>query len=228
MAEGTTLALLDGTTDVCGRAFNNCWNLAGIDLPESLKTIGKEAFSGTGLLSVSLPSRIDSTGEGAFSGRDKLISATLPENLTTIPASMFSRCYALAAISIPASVEYIGNEAFYSCLGLKEITSFNPVPPVCEPFYGENWTMVFDGVNPEHCTLKIPTGSTASYAAAVGWDMFYLCEEFDPSGIQGVLKGKASGKTVHYDLNGRMILSNAKGIHIVREADGSCRKIWVK
>lgn len=228
MAEGTTLALLDGTTDVCGRAFNNCWNLAGIDLPESLKTIGKEAFSGTGLLSVSLPSRIDSTGEGAFSGCDKLVSATLPENLTTIPASMFSRCYALAAISIPASVEYIGNEAFYSCLGLKEITSFNPVPPVCEPFYGENWTMVFDGVNPEHCTLKIPTGSTASYAAAVGWDMFYLCEEFDPSGIQGVLKGKASGKTVHYDLNGRMILSNAKGIHIVREADGSCRKIWVK
>ena len=198
------------------------------DLPESLKTIGKEAFSGTGLLSVSLPSRIDSTGEGAFSGCDKLVSATLPENLTTIPASMFSRCYALAAISIPASVEYIGNEAFYSCLGLKEITSFNPVPPVCEPFYGENWTMVFDGVNPEHCTLKIPTGSTASYAAAVGWDMFYLCEEFDPSGIQGVLKGKASGKTVHYDLNGRMILSNAKGIHIVREADGSCRKIWVK
>ena len=228
MAEGTTLALLDGTTDVCGRAFNNCWNLAGIDLPESLKTIGKEAFSGTGLLSVSLPSRIDSIGEGAFSGCDKLVSATLPENLTTIPASMFSRCYALAAISIPASVEYIGNEAFYSCLGLKEITSFNPVPPVCEPFYGENWTMVFDGVNPEHCTLKIPTGSTASYAAAVGWDMFYLCEEFDPSGIQGVLKGKASGKTVHYDLNGRMILSNAKGIHIVREADGSCRKIWVK
>lgn len=71
-------------------------------------------------------------------------------------------------------------------------------------------------------------GSTASYAAAVGWDMFYLCEEFDPSGIQGVLKGKASGKTVHYDLNGRMIPSNAKGIHIVREADGSCRKIWVK
>ena len=228
MAEGTTLALLDGTTDVCGRAFNNCWNLAGIDLPESLKTIGKEAFSGTGLLSVSLPSRIDSIGESAFSGCDKLVSATLPENLTTIPASMFSRCYALAAISIPASVEYIGDEAFYSCLGLKEITSFNPVPPVCEPFYGENWTMVFDGVNPEHCTLKIPTGSTASYAAAVGWDMFYLCEEFDPSGIQGVLKGKASGKTVHYDLNGRMIPSNAKGIHIVREADGSCRKIWVK
>ena len=141
---------------------------------------------------------------------------------------MFSRCYALAAISIPASGEYIGDEAFYSCLGLKEITSFNPVPPVCEPFYGENWTMVFDGVNPEHCTLKIPTGSTASYAAAVGWDMFYLCEEFDPSGIQGVLKGKASGKTVHYALNGRMIPSNAKGIHIVREADGSCRKIWVK
>ena len=198
------------------------------DLPESLKTIGKEAFSGTGLLSVSLPSRIDSIGESAFSGCDKLVSATLPENLTTIPASMFSRCYALAAISIPASVEYIGDEAFYSCLGLKEITSFNPVPPVCEPFYGENWTMVFDGVNPEHCTLKIPTGSTASYAAAVGWDMFYLCEEFDPSGIQGVLKGKASGKTVHYDLNGRMIPSNAKGIHIVREADGSCRKIWVK
>lgn len=226
MPENTTLTLLDGTTQICGKAFEDCTALTGITLPKSLKVIGEYAFSYSGLTSVALPAQIDSIGKGAFNGCGDLTSVKLPEGLKVIPASMFANCSSLTAISIPSSVEHLGDKAFYYCSGLKEITSFNPAPPVCEP-YTDNYTTVFDGVYTWECTLKVPLGTSASYKEALGWNDFSLCEEFDPSGISDVLNEKSDGKAVHYDLNGRIIPAHAKGIHLIREADGSCRKVWV-
>ena len=103
MAEGTTLALLDGTTDVCGRAFNNCWNLAGIDLPESLK--GKVKCGGS---LTALPIIETQAGD---------VSAYIPTNVISITdgqifleTDLFNQGFR-PAINVGISVSRVGGSA---------------------------------------------------------------------------------------------------------------------
>ncbi len=93
-------------------AFSECENLLYVEFPESLKHIGAYAFNHCEQLSINnLPQQMDSIGAYAFQSCWKIKELTIPENLTEIHAFCFSGT-GITSITIPASVERIGEQAF--------------------------------------------------------------------------------------------------------------------
>ena len=107
-------------------AFGYCLGLDGaLVLPEGLETIGAYAFVGceelTGRLTI--PSTVVSVGEFAFFECFKLQWLTLGEKVENIGSYAFYYCYNLSeSLAIPDSVTSIGSYAFAWCYGLKNVT----------------------------------------------------------------------------------------------------------
>ena len=108
--------------------------LTSIILPENLEEIGLYALSETPIEMITIPPSVLTIGERAFDRCKQLRTVIFSSNAqlktiageeTTYSGGAFSNCEALSAISIPASVEMIGERAFLGCTSLRTIT-FQP------------------------------------------------------------------------------------------------------
>ena len=88
-------------------SFQNCQNLTGVTIPNSVIVIGN----------------------GAFWECRGLTSITIPNSVTIIEVQGFAFCSGLSSLTIPASLTFIDQFAFEGCSGLTSITvdSDNPV-----------------------------------------------------------------------------------------------------
>ena len=97
----------------------------------SVTSIGKEAFDCCyGLTSITIPNSVTSIGDWAFSLCSGLTSITIPNSVTSITDYAFNRCSGLTSITIPNSVTSIGNYAFDGCSGLTTLTIPNSVTSI--------------------------------------------------------------------------------------------------
>ncbi len=64
--------------DIGPGAFAGCTFLEKIELPDTMESVGPDAFKGTGLTEVAIPDSLLEIGPGAFYGCGKLRKATLP------------------------------------------------------------------------------------------------------------------------------------------------------
>ena len=116
----------ENITKIADGAFGGS-ELNSITFPDSVVSIGEEAFSGCdNLSSITIPDGIVSINEWAFSGCDNLSSVTIPDSVVSINQSAFFSCNNLSSITIPSSVKNIGLISFAMCENLKEITFLNP------------------------------------------------------------------------------------------------------
>lgn len=153
LEEGTEIVIKEGTKRILDNAFLNQTGLKSIQLPESLISIGGEAFYKSGLESITIPQNVTYIGGSAFSYCNKLTSAVLPENLTemknyvfescssltsvilpkvitTIPEGTFSSCTNLVSFVFPENVSCIKGNAFYKCTSLESIEIPNIVSEI--------------------------------------------------------------------------------------------------
>lgn len=93
-----------------------------IILPDTLTSIGKNAFYCRKLKSIVIPDSVTQIGASAFNGCVSLEKVTLGKNITAIPDSAFSGCTALSEITLSDNIETIGKKAFYNCGNLRKIT----------------------------------------------------------------------------------------------------------
>ena len=108
-------------TAIGDRAFNNCWNLSSVTLPNSIETIKDWAFSYCSLNSIEIPNSVRTIRDGAFQGAI-LTSVSIPNSVTSLGYNAFLGCYQMESVSIPNSVKSIGNQAFAYCTKLKSIS----------------------------------------------------------------------------------------------------------
>lgn len=130
---------LSGVTRMGEYAFYNCDRLTGVELGGSITAvegngntsnkIPNHAFTSTGVQSITVPSEIKEVGEYAFYdcplNIDPYIS--LQEGLKTIGDYAFGKNDAapntmMTSLTIPSSVQSIGDHAFYNYKGLQTVT----------------------------------------------------------------------------------------------------------
>ena len=133
-------------TAIKDNAFNGCSQITSITVPNSVTTIGGNAFKGTNPTKITLPfignSRTARDRDGVFgfifgytdssntagttyqSWYYYYIPKTIKEVVITddsrIPASAFCNCDWIEEITIHGEINQIGSSAFYNCSSLKE------------------------------------------------------------------------------------------------------------
>jgi exo-beta-1,3-glucanase (GH17 family) len=96
----------EGIKEIPRFAFFNCVKLESVYLPEGLESIGYAAFQFCALKEINLPSTLTSVGGYAFQNCD-FSSIVIPDGVRIIETGLFTECYNLRIITIPASVETI-------------------------------------------------------------------------------------------------------------------------
>jgi hypothetical protein len=108
-----------GVTVIGEYAFEACFALVSLTLPDSLTTIEDSAFEDcTSLTSLTLPTSLTTIPAEACRDCRSLVSLTLPGSLTTIGYGAFERCSSLTSPKLPDSLTTIGYGAFRGCTSL--------------------------------------------------------------------------------------------------------------
>jgi len=121
MAEGTSITIKDGITEISSQCFEQCTSLSSIAIPSSVTVIGSRAFFNcNNLTSIDIPNSVNVIGSGAFSHCSGLTSISLPNKLVSIEG-ILGYCSNLEAVTIPSSVTSINTNAFNQCTSLSSI-----------------------------------------------------------------------------------------------------------
>jgi len=158
----TSVTIGNGVTDIGFHAFEGCTGLTSVTIPNSVVDIADHAFyCCIGLTSVNIPKSVTNIGTYAFarctgltsivvdasnttySSQDGLLynkamtvliqypcataGVTIPDSVTYIGDYAFYGCTNLSSFSIPDSITSIENEAFEGCTGLTSVTIPNSV-----------------------------------------------------------------------------------------------------
>lgn len=182
-----TVVIPEGVTHIRDYAFQNCAEIEEVVLPSTLRNVGSEDYYYPNAL-----------GAHVFEGCSKLSAINIPAGVTLIPTNAFERT-GFTEFTIPATVKTIASRAFANMPSLNKLTSESAVPPTAQ--YG-----AFADVNYKSVTLVVPDGSEDLYKAADEW-----CYFFGTTGINGIRGDK---KSPVYDLNGRSVNGEYKGIRI--------------
>ena len=137
-------------------------SLTSIEMPNSVKTIGRTAFADcTSLESATLSNSLTAIGIGTFSNCDSLKSITIPDSVTNIDENTFYNCKSLSSVTLGNSVKTIGNKAFNLCSSLDAITLPESVTKI--------GNYCFAG-----CSIK--TAKLPNSLKTIGDSAFYNCQ----------------------------------------------------
>ena len=110
-------------------------------------------------LSCTIPQGVKTLG-GYSLGYSEFTSLSLPDGLKEIEDFAMVRCQYLSELTIPSSVQSIGNAAFRDCFNLTKIVMKGATPPTLVT------TAAFSGST---CPIYVPLGSKANYLATTNW-----------------------------------------------------------
>ena len=189
----TKLVIPSGVDSVLATAFTSVSTLQTVDLT-NVAYIGASAFSDCAIKELTLNGvklkKMENTAFGrnksmtkltiasiqltelpdfAFAGCEKLADISLGIYLTKIGKQAFSLNPSLTTITLPASLQSLGDEVFYNDENLKEIKVLAMIPPTCT-------TKTFDGLDKTKVKVIVPAGTATAYKNATGWKNFNISD----------------------------------------------------
>ncbi|MBR1788590.1 MAG: leucine-rich repeat domain-containing protein [Bacteroidaceae bacterium] len=169
-----------------------------------------------------IPDGVTGIWQEAFRGHTGLTSIYIPNSVVSIGQEAFYNCSGLVFVAIGNSVKNIGNSAFAGCNNVRDVYCFAESIPTT----GET---VFRSAN--SATLHVPAASLEAYRETSPWSKFKnivpLTDE-ELTKVERLSHSQTEGESVIYDLSGRRLTKIQHGINIVRNPDGSLRKVMVK
>lgn len=117
------------TVSVMNSAFYGCANIKNIEFNEGLEYIGNLSFYNcTGIEKLTLPKGLLYLGSGSFEGCASINTIIIPNTVREIDGFCFMNCN-ISELTIPGSVEKIGDKAFYMCYNLSKVNIRATTPP---------------------------------------------------------------------------------------------------
>lgn len=170
--------------------------------------IAKDAFKGcTEMLSAELPNTITSIGESAFEGCTGLNYFEIGNGIMEILSRAF------ANISSSSTTTRGGNDE-----GLHFYCLANAVPNTAAD--------AFEGTDIAKATLHVPENLVEQYKVSAPWSGFGTIVGVSGTGITEISKDAQDG--VIYNLNGNRLKVMSKGINLIRQKDGRVIKVLKK
>ncbi len=160
MNETPALVIKNGTTKICNSAFEFCYGLTSVTIPNTVTEIEAWAFYESGLTSVNIPSSVKKIGRGAFhytpwyenqsdgvvyvgdflytykGDMEDTTQIVIKDGTTVICEDAFEYYDGLTSVTIPNTVTTIGDYAFNDCYNLKEVTIPASVKSIGEYAFG--------------------------------------------------------------------------------------------
>ena len=140
MPTNAEISIKEGTIKISDDAFRDCRNLKSLSIPNSITSIGMNAFNGCSPKEVYIPDietwcniefensdsnplRLSYTCHLYEKGKEvDLENLVIPDGIENIGNCAFTGITSLCSVSIPKSVKTIGEYAFASCSKLSSIT----------------------------------------------------------------------------------------------------------
>ena len=200
----TSIVLKGGLENIESYAFEYCLGLENISSPNSLMTIGQNAFyntqwyknqpnGGVYVGNVFYKYKGDIPQNTSFVIKEgtvsispyafvkenyhedySLVSVSIPNSVKVIGEGVFYRCRALTSIVIPDGVTTIETLAFHYCKALNSVTCKAVEPPVLG-------SSVFSVVPLTDATLYVPAESVEAYKNADQWKEFGQILPIEPT-----------------------------------------------
>lgn len=162
----TKLILPANLTKITAKWLSNTMISELIFPGDKLKNFGGAPYNDK-LRHLVLPNSVEELGEDAFT-LSGLETITLSTALKRISPKVFKWCSHLTTLTIPASVTEIGHQAFAQCARLKSITFQGEAPKFTTNGKGQH---AFSGYNfsTNNPIITVPKGSKDRYLKALGW-----------------------------------------------------------
>ncbi len=121
------------------QAFSNCHNLKILDLPNHLASMGEHAFSNCGIRSTTIPGSLACIPQNAFSACKNLQTVTVEEGTESIDSQAFADCGRPLRVNLPNSIKQIADDTF-------DLTTLTPAAQrveICaqEGSFARNWAL---------------------------------------------------------------------------------------
>ena len=135
--ENGRLIIPEGVEYVLEENCHGREDLEKIVMPSSMKVIGPVAFAECpNLRKVTLNEGLEEIGDGAFLGAALMTKIELPSTLKNIGPMAFYGC-GISEITVPESVESIGEYCFWECPDLARADILNPGCVIGEDIFGD-------------------------------------------------------------------------------------------
>lgn len=118
-------------------AFTGFTGIDDLVIPDSVKTIEKNAFYGCSATSITLSKNLKTLGEGAFTDCRNISEIKLPDSLTEIPESAFRRCDGLTKVEFGSNLTTVSDFAFYECTRLEKLELPPTLTTIGDQAFGE-------------------------------------------------------------------------------------------
>ena len=185
MPENTHIDVKEGTENICSGAFEDCFSLVSIEIPNSVTIIGNYAFDNTAWY--------ENMDDGIIYINNVLYKykGAMPENTSvkvkegTVSISDYAFFYEenLSSVEFPSTLDYIGFGAFEYCTSLESVVLPDGVTAIDDQVFGNCSSLV---------SIEIPNSVTS-----IGRFAFYDCTSLAnatvPNGISIIREGMFSG-----------------------------------
>ena len=163
----TSVTYGNNVTEIKARAFFSCGMLTQFQFTNNITSIGNEAFISTAITSISIPDSVTTIGDSCFSRCNKLLTATIGNGVSVLKYGTFNGCNSLQTIKIGNGLTSINDSQWnrlFNCSSLQSIEFSSVTPPTL------NVTGVFDNTN--NCPIYVPAESVDAYKAATNWSTY--------------------------------------------------------
>ena len=125
--------------NIIGFSFKYAKGIKYVYLPDTIKTIPKQAFANSGIESIILPNSIEEIKQSAFEDCKSLKQIVFPSCLKKIGAYAFAGCKSLSDVIFSDTIVSIDKNAFEGCTNLKSVVA-GSIDSWCSHDFADYWS----------------------------------------------------------------------------------------